>query len=294
MGNVGHNLEIPTSPELQAILLQLWQEQFRVVNQLVRLYGVNGLRNFSLDRWKPALVERSKPILERLALSGREAYQARYARPKRFKHGAAITLFGMPIAPGQGQRLPVFGQYEDYVEVFDDNVAEFARQWAYDFADSTLATSQYRILEAYQRTAEQLARGLERGATLDQLTRRIEQIFHDPDRAQMIAASEASRAYHGGQVLTAEESGEVSGKTWLASSDACEACLALNGKTVPLDQPFVEKPGRYGRVMTPPLHPRCMCSLTYDLSPAPRPTSFGALQAQPGMQWIQTQQRIAA
>ena len=174
------------------------------------------------------------------------------------------------------------------------HVEELARSYLYDFAASTLATSKYSVLEAYQKTQEIMGHGLASGDALTQTTQALAQVFQDPHRASMIAASESSRLYHGGQLITAEESGQVHGKTWLASSDACEECLALNGKSVPLDEPFVDRPGRYGRVMHPPLHPFCMCSLTYELLSSAQQQSLSLMQQpeQPGLNWIPGQWQV--
>lgn len=43
----------------------------------------------------------------------------------------------------------------------------------------------------------------------------------------------------------------------------CERCLALEGKTVRLNEPFVVTgSGPYSRVLCPPLHPNCFCTLS--------------------------------
>lgn len=82
--------------------------------------------------------------------------------------------------------------------------------------------------------------------------------------ANGIYTHNCSRAYHAGQELAAKQSGVVAGKRWLASSDACERCLALDGKVVALGEPFIVLPegGPYATVMYPPLHPKCQCSWT--------------------------------
>lgn len=262
--NVGHTFTIPAGDQIAAVMRQLWTEQYAVIEQALRLHGRRGLMLVDLDRWKPKLIERLLPLYQQLVVEGAISLEQHTIR-KHIKRGAGIELIhGIPVKVG-GPILPPTAEVNEYIAVTDPNVEELARRYLYDFAASTLATSKLNILEAYQQTGEVMAHGLAHGNTLDMLTQEIGRIFHDPYRANMIAASEASRLYHGGQLITASDSGEVEGKTWLASSDACEECLALNGKTVPLNEPFVDKPGRYGRVMHPPLHPFCMCSLLYEM-----------------------------
>ena len=275
MPNPGHTYRLPTGDAIAAIMRQMWSEQYAAMQLAIRLYGRQGVQAVDLNRWQNALVQRIIPLYQQYAHDGQLAFAQHVQKPKEVKRGAGVVL-----VDGTTNKPPT-AMVEDYIEVFDPNVAEFARAWAYDFAASTLATTNMRIMEVYQRTAATVATSLEQGNTLDQLSQALGFIFNDPARAQMIAASEASRAYHGGQMITAEESGEVYGKTWLASSDACDACLALNGVTVPLDKPFVVKSGRYGVVMSPPLHPHCMCSQTYELLPAKTQPTVAAMVSSP-------------
>ena len=280
--NPGHSYTIPVSEQISAVMRQLWSEQNAALQQALQAYGRPGLLRVHLDLWKPALIQRLQPIYEQLVAEGKLSF-AQHAKPaKRVKRGAAAELFaGIP-----GQK-PI-AEVNEYIEVFDPNVEELARRYLYDFAASTLATSKMSVLEAYQATAHVMGTGLAAGDTLMKLTQQIGTIFLNPDRAQMIAASESSRLYHMGQLITAKESGEVHGKTWLASADACDLCLELNGKTVPLDEPFVKEPGRYGTVMAPPRHVRCQCSLTYELLPNAKPSLAIAQppDPEPGFIWM--------
>lgn len=272
MPNQGHRFELPAGLQLSQLMQQVWAEQYAAIQQAIKLFGKQGIQAVDLSRWQSALIRRLLPIARVLIHQGKDSLQT-HTNQKHIKRGAAVQLL-----PGSTTEPPT-GQVNEYIEVFDPRVAELARTWAYDFAQSTLQTSQFNIFDAYKMTGQSLAYGLEQGQTLDELTQAIGMIFNDPYRAGMIAASEASRLFHGGQILSAKESGEVEGKTWLASSDACDACLELNGKTVPLDQPFVVKAGRYGVVMHPPLHPWCMCSLLYEMLPLNREAVTMAIAA---------------
>ncbi len=141
----------------------------------------------------------------------------------------------------------------------DDAVMAFCR--------STLETALGDLADPISEFRRQLAEGVEAGEATISLNRRALEVFNDPFRAARVAQTEASRAVHLGQVLAAKESGVVAGKRWLASPDACDLCLSLNGKVVGLDEPFhvFPKGGPYAMVYHPPAHPHCFCSLLDEL-----------------------------
>lgn len=145
-------------------------------------------------------------------------------------------------------------------------VVESIRRAAWDLAESTFATATLDAKRAVQAAREQLRVGVSEGETMREVSRRLFQVFGDPMRAARIATSEASRAHHEGQMAAAKQAG-VSKLVWLASSDACEACLALNGKEVDVGKPFYVDPkgGTYAIVNHPPLHPNCQCACTEKL-----------------------------
>jgi SPP1 gp7 family putative phage head morphogenesis protein len=60
-------------------------------------------------------------------------------------------------------------------------------------------------------------------------------------------------------VLAWQESGEVDRMQWVAETNACPICTALNGEIVILGGPFSS-----GREV--PAHPNCRCTLSPVLS----------------------------
>jgi len=80
-------------------------------------------------------------------------------------------------------------------------------------------------------------------------------------RAETIARTEANNALNQGTMTTWQESGVVSGKTWIVGDGCCDDCADLDGETVDLDEDF---PGDVGDA--PPGHPNCRCSMTAVLS----------------------------
>lgn len=108
----------------------------------------------------------------------------------------------------------------------------------------------------------EIQEAIREGEGIPQMSSRLAEIFA-PERALMIAQTESSRAYHQGQIETAIESDVVGGLQWLASSDACKKCKALQNKIVPLGEPFEilnDGLGPYDIIDAPPRHPNCMCA----------------------------------
>ena len=79
--------------------------------------------------------------------------------------------------------------------------------------------------------------------------------FDAPYRAFMVAVTEAAYAYSRGQVLAWQESGEVDRMQWVAETNACAICSALNGEIVTLGAAF-------GGSREVPAHPNCRCTLS--------------------------------
>lgn len=146
---------------------------------------------------------------------------------------------------------------------------EFLRHWTFVFCDETNRTTRGLLGDAFRRLRVALAAGLEQGEGIKEMTRQVARIFRDPARAEMIARSETSRMVHGGEIEAARESGVVDRKRWLSSSDACPICLALDGKTVGLDEAFTTEPGGgpYAQVFMPPRHPSCRCTIVMEVEP---------------------------
>jgi len=113
-----------------------------------------------------------------------------------------------------------------------------------------------------QEVRDRMESGLRAGASNASIADSLTTVF-TPQRAATIAATEASRAMHAGEAEYANEAG-ATGLEWLASSDACDRCLALSGKRVKFGEPFaVLATGapEYRQVMYAPLHPNCMCTV---------------------------------
>jgi len=114
---------------------------------------------------------------------------------------------------------------------------------------------------------DELATGLQHGEPVAAIAERIRLTGFSPKRATTIAQTESSRAMHAGQAIAARELG-VTKWTWLASSDACDICLSLDGKTVQIGEPFYVWPTgnpAYRVVYHAPAHPHCYCTNTEEM-----------------------------
>jgi Phage Mu protein F like protein len=141
-------------------------------------------------------------------------------------------------------------------DLFNPRVIDAVDAAAFKFCRETMATATGELTTTLDRLRQLLRDGLPKGDAVSLLAKKVRTIFADPKRAFTIAATEGSRAVHGGQMLAAMEVG-VTHHTWLASSDACPLCLDLDGKTVKIGEPFYIDPkgGAYASVWHPPLHP---------------------------------------
>lgn len=160
-------------------------------------------------------------------------------------------------------------------DVFNPGVSAWIREYTAKLAGSVADTT----LRDLSKT---LADGLENGETILQLRDRVGNVI-GPEaceyRAEMIAATEVSRAESAGQQEQMKQFGAVR-KVWRANPDACEWCQEIDGMTIDIEQVFFEQGTSitittedgseksasldYGDTDTPPLHPWCRCDVAYE------------------------------
>lgn len=84
------------------------------------------------------------------------------------------------------------------------------------------------------------------------------------DRAEMIARTETNRAQSSGlsalwdQAVDQGALGADAQRVWIASPDACDICLELDGQTVGLEEEWADG------IDQPPAHPNCRCTMGID------------------------------
>jgi uncharacterized protein YoaH (UPF0181 family) len=151
-------------------------------------------------------------------------------------------------------------------DLFNPRVIDAVNRTTYTFCRETLDTATMDLSKAMEELRQLMRDGLPQGDAVTLLAKKVRTIFADPYRAFRIATTEGSRAVHGGQMLLSAESG-VNRHSWLASSDACDHCLELDGKVVRIGEPFHVDPkgGPYAITLHPPLHCFCFCSMVDEL-----------------------------
>lgn len=215
-----------------------------------------------LSSWPERLAAVVRPVLTQLWQQGITESRRRLAVLRGGKPTAAMFRWPqrivLPYNQVYGQRLKQLGVSFD---LFDPLVLRAVDKAALQFCEETNDTAVGDLKKAVAKLRKLLKEGLEKGKAIAQLAREVKRIFADPARAYRIAATETSRAIHAGALLNAKESGLNLKKEWLASSDACDACLELNGVQKDLNEPFIiDGTGPYAKVMTPPRHPHCFCT----------------------------------
>lgn len=164
-------------------------------------------------------------------------------------------------------------------------------QQALAFCQSTNESTSKRLDVALRDLRHQLAIGLvEEGESVRELTNRVKYVFEhlSTSHARMIAATEASRAYHAAELTADRESEVVAGLELLLSSDACPLCrkIATECKRVRLGESFAtigDNP-HYRDIRHPPLHPHCQCTIIEVLKPeygGPENPDWGTTLIQP-------------
>jgi hypothetical protein len=198
--------------------------------------------------------------------------------------GAKQELYQLLIAEGilpEGEVITIAGSFD----VHNPRVEQWLKDYSFKFAQKVNQTTADNL-----RTT--LTEGLNAGEGIADLKKRVKEVFGPETRsyrAEMIARTEAHRAnLHGRQELWKEANrdmilaGEQSiyvGRVWRASADACEYCVALDGKQVGIDEPFfrqgdvyeLDGVGRmkldYEDISVSQLHPNCRCSCLPVINP---------------------------
>jgi len=261
----------PTSHSTTLLLVRLLQTAFRQqAAEVGRLLSLGTLRGdeddvlAELQHWPERLAQVVKPVVTQLFHQGVVESRHRLHALQGGEAGAAMIRLPQRITPHIrhtfGEKLKQLGVSFD---LFDPRVLRAVDRATLQFCEETNDTAVGELKESIRKLRSLLKRGLEEGKAVAQLAREVKRIFADPSRAWRIAATESSRAVHGGALFNAKESKLKLRKEWLASSDACELCLELDGLQKELDEPFVvDGTGLYAKILHPPRHPHCWCTMS--------------------------------
>lgn len=140
---------------------------------------------------------------------------------------------------------------------------------AMTFSASANRVSQEQLAALTPKVREIIASGTDRGESYMFMAKQVGEVFGQPGswRSRRIAFTEATRAYHDGQLIAMKDSGVVVGKRWMASGDACEICSAFAVESaaqfIALSEAFgkIGNDPDYSTVIMPPGHPHCRCTV---------------------------------
>ena len=133
-----------------------------------------------------------------------------------------------------------------------DKVVAWAKSYTYDLVGGITETTRELLSEAIAKfTAEP--------ETMGTLRQAVANIF-SPERANLIAVTEVTRAYSAGGSAAAEELREAGFEIierWHTKGDSlvCDDCRSRNGQDI----------SKHGNVQ-PPLHPGCRCGVSREIA----------------------------
>jgi SPP1 gp7 family putative phage head morphogenesis protein len=139
-------------------------------------------------------------------------------------------------------------------------------RYGYDLVRGIIATTRDRI-------ALEVAEYVRNSETIGTLIGRLsEGGLFAPDRAQLIAVTEVTRAFAEGNREAWKASGVIEKRRWRTNADelVCPICGPLAGQVVGLDEEFE------GGISGPPAHPRCRCWVTPVIEDVVRPSVVAA------------------
>lgn len=126
--------------------------------------------------------------------------------------------------------------------------------------------------ETLDRMGSTIDKGVKEGWSVDQLARALRDSVSDPSRAEMIAHTESARMLTAASLTQYREAG-IAEWDLVTSAGACEVC-----RSVEMDNPH----NAFDDESTPPLHPRCRCSVSPHGEVLTTNDVFGARGSEPG------------
>jgi len=139
-----------------------------------------------------------------------------------------------------------------------------ALRWAREYAGELIKEITPTIRKSL---GEAIANWIEAGEPLPKLTKRVEAIFEDAERAELIATTEATNTFTAANRLVWKESGVVDEYEWRTARDetVCPMCKPLHKqrRSAKEESTYVVPSGKFeGKEIDGPgssAHPRCRC-----------------------------------
>lgn len=232
------------------------QEWWGDYDRLMRTLGNDWLRDYMREVWR-----KLEPRLNKNIEAGDVAALLEDFHPDLIEKwtgtadepGVIAKLFMAGMGAGQA------ALERKRVNLNPNKAAELNIDWSLVPADAIADVERYvkRLVGELDTTTladfeRVLIQWLESGGTLEELKRQLEPVFNDPDRADLIAITEASHAYNNGAIQRWNDAGVEKMKFRTVQDRlVCPQCSALAGQIGTLEN------GWDG--VTIPVHPRCRC-----------------------------------
>lgn len=233
--------------ELKKIVTQLFEEEKNEVIQ-----NVNNLKHWRKD-----------------ARKGRES-SLLPSKESMVKRWIAVFLpFTRETVLEEGANQLDFIGVGGELDITTDRAARFLR-------DEGAAVVSEITEKTRENLAKTLAQGMEAGETVDQMRKRVDDVFNvsGAHRSEVIARTETTRALTFATEEAYIQSGIVESKEWLTTNDErlCSWCESMDGTVVKIGQPFFNEGDHLTiegerldfdllDVDGPPLHAMCRCTL---------------------------------
>lgn len=227
-------------------------------------------QEFEADVLEHLAVIAEKALSSKAPTNARDLVKILFGRVawiKRFADAAVPSLLYAFRKGAEAGALDLQRAGLDIERLTEDRIEKHVRRLAESFASVVVDLTGKQLAEA-------LIPGLVEGENIGQLANRVGAVYGEKrdKHTVLIARTELNSALNAGASETFAESG-IQKQEWLASSAACEFCVALNGKTVAIGQPFAKLgssirgvqggtyPVKYRPILHPTLHPQCTCTI---------------------------------
>ncbi len=141
----------------------------------------------------------------------------------------------------------------------NQNALAWAQTYTYDLVGGITQTTREKLQTV-------IGDWLQAGEAFPELRARVQSIFDDPKRAELIAVTETTRAIAEGNTQ-AWQAANVWGREWRTARDelVCPVCGPLHQQRAMTGQAF------QGAIQNPPAHPNCRCGVVPVVKPERSP-----------------------
>lgn len=238
-------------------MLAVWRAQWRAIEQELSAES-STLPEVDWSAFEAAQRDVLEPYLQ---------------RGVRFGVGQGARELGLTL---QTKSSPELSVQLDWA-IVNRSAVDWAQNYTFDLVRGITETTQRRLQET-------LSAWLESGEAFPALQVEMEKLFDNPQRAELIAVTEGTRAVSEGNAQTWNAAG-VWGSEWRTAEDelVCPICGGLNRQRRPSGENFtVTVQGRVTSIPRPPAHPGCRCTRVPVVRPDVPPVRVAETEAADG------------